>query len=299
MLEKLIKKVNKKDVAILRTLDGLRGSFEFVLLSKLKEKLPYKEELIKACLKKLNKFKLIQVKRMENEIGAKILEKGLDILALWNFLTHEKISSLLVQIGKGKESILYSAIDAEKNWLVVKLHRYYTQEFKKIEKSLAYAAVKLRGIELRIADYMIDIPKAKAQVEYYALKKLYENGINVPRPIDLDRHAVLMEMLYDVPGIPSKLLKEVLLKNPNNALEIILEDYHVIIKKLGLIHGDLSEFNIMVSKNDLYYIDWPQAVPTSYKFANELIKRDLNNILRFFREKYSIEKEINMADYLV
>lgn len=299
MLEKLNQKVDEKDIAILRVLDGLRGSFEFVLLEKIKEKLPYSQDLISQRLRKLSSLKLVQARKYQNSIGFKILEKGMDVISIWNFIKHEKIVAILSQIGKGKESVLYSAIDNDKNWLVVKLHRYYTQEFKRIEKSLAYASVKLRGIELNLADYMIDIPRAKAQIEFNVMKKLYDSGMNVPKPIDLDRHVVLMEMLCEKPGIASPLLKDVKLNNPKDALELILDDYRTFVKRLGIVHGDLSEFNIIVHNSDIYYIDWPQAVPTSYRFANNLIERDYKNITRYFKEKYRVEPKINLEELLV
>ena len=299
MLEKLIRKVDEKDVAILRVLDGLRGSFEFVLLEKLKEKLPYSEELIKERLRKLSSLKIVQARKQGEYIGFKILEKGMDIISVWNFIKHDKIVAILSQIGKGKESVLYSAIDKEKNWVVVKLHRYYTQEFKKIEKSLAYASIKLRGIELNLADYMIDVPRAKAQIEFHSMKRLYDAGINVPKPIDLDRHVVLMEMLCEQPGIASPLLRDVKLTNPKDALELIMDDYYTIINKIGLVHGDLSEFNIIVHENDLYYIDWPQAVPISYRFANKLIERDYRNIISYFKDKYKVETTRSLGDFLI
>ena len=108
-----------------------------------------------------------------------------------------------------------------------------------------------------------------------------------------------MEMLCEEPGIPSKLLKDVLLKNPKDALDIILDDYKQIVKKVGVVHGDLSEFNIIVSRGELYYIDWPQAVPTNYELSNQLIKRDVENILRYFKEKYRIEKIVDINEFFV
>jgi len=290
MIEKIFDKIDKWDIAILRVLDGLRGSFEYVELKKLLEKLPFRKGVVRDHLRKMEKLDLVSIVKPKEETYVKILERGLDILSIWNFVKHEKIERVLARIGKGKESEVYSAIDREKNWYVVKLHRYYSLEFKRIKQSLAYSAIKFRGEELKLKEYLIDIPKAKAQVEFHALQKVFEIGVNVPKPIDLDRHAVLTEMIWDMPGIPSKLLKDINLKNPKDALEIILEDYEKILKEAKIVHGDLSEFNIMITKNgEIFYIDWPQAVPIDYENAKQLAERDIQNILNYFQTKYSIK----------
>jgi len=238
-------KVDKIDIAILRVLDGIRGSFEYAWSKKIIEKLPYKAELIKKRLLKLNKLKMIEIKNFEKEIGCE--------------------------------------------YLILKFHKYYAAEFEKIKKSLAYSAIKLRGEELRIEDYKIDIPKAKAQIEFHVLKKLWDKGFKVPKPIDLDRHVVAMEMIYDFPGIPSKLLKDVILEDPKEMKEEIVNEYLSIVEKGGIVHGDFSEFNIMIKQDGSFFIiDWPQAVPTTFELAEKLKERDLNNILNFFKKKYKV-----------
>jgi len=282
-------KVDKIDIAILRVLDGIRGSFEYAWSKKIIEKLPYKAEVVKKRLLKLNKLKMIEIKNYEKEVGCKILQKGLDILAIWNFKKHGIIKYILTKIGEGKESVIYSAISPSNEYLILKFHRYYAAEFEKIKKSLAFSAIKLRGEELRIEDYKIDIPKAKAQVEFYTMKKLWEKGFKVPKPIDLDRHVVSMEMIYDFPGIPSKLLKDVILEDPKMMKEEIVNEYLNIVEKGQIVHGDFSEFNVMVKQNgNFFIIDWPQAVPTTYELAEELKKKDLENILNFFKKKYNV-----------
>ena len=281
--------VDKKDIAILRVLDGLRGSFEFAFITKIAEKLPYDKDFVMKRLLKLNKLKLVQLRKFEEEWGCMILQKGLDTLAVWNFKKHGIIKEILTQIGVGKESTIFSALSSDDEFIVLKFHRYYALEFEKIKRSLAYAAVKLRGEELKKEEYMIDVPKAKAQIEFKVMKTLHEKGFAVPKPIDLDRHVVAMEMIYDEPGIPSSLLKDVNLSNPKEAKEAIIEEYLDIVEKGGFVHGDFSEFNIMIKKNgEFFIIDWPQAVPTSYELADELKKRDLKNIKEYFLRKYGV-----------
>jgi len=65
--------------------------------------------------------------------------------------------------------------------------------------------------------------------------------------------------------------------------------------RLGIIHADLSEFNIMVPESGPKIIDWPQAVEINHPHARELLERDLANVLRFFKRKYGIEMPVENA----
>jgi RIO kinase 1 len=60
----------------------------------------------------------------------------------------------------------------------------------------------------------------------------------------------------------------------------ILEEYRKIYKRAGLVHGDFSEFNILLFRGNPYIIDVSQAIPVYSPAATELLERDINNILR-------------------
>lgn len=66
--------------------------------------------------------------------------------------------------------------------------------------------------------------------------------------------------------------------------------------EIGYIHGDLSEFNILLDENgDFVIIDWPQAVPKYHPDAEFYLKRDIWNVIRYFK-KYKIDKEDEKID---
>jgi RIO kinase 2 len=58
--------------------------------------------------------------------------------------------------------------------------------------------------------------------------------------------------------------------------------------RAGVIHADLSEFNIMVQDNRPIIIDWPQWVETCHANAEQILIKDLTTILTFFKRKYHI-----------
>jgi RIO kinase 2 len=57
----------------------------------------------------------------------------------------------------------------------------------------------------------------------------------------------------------------------------------------------LSEFNIMIAESGPKIIDWPQAVEVTHPHAQELLERDIGNVLRFFERKYRMETSLEKA----
>jgi len=93
-------------------------------------------------------------------------------------------------------------------------------------------------------------------------------------------------------------LNKITLSDPRDGLDMILEEVGRALK-LGIIHADLSEFNIMMAEDGPKIIDWPQAVEVTHPHAEELLERDLANVLRFFERKYRMEMPLDRALLLV
>jgi RIO kinase 2 len=82
------------------------------------------------------------------------------------------------------------------------------------------------------------------------------------------------------------------------APEEILNDILANIEKAyraGVIHSDLSEYNIMVEDGRCVIIDWPQWVEASHPNAASILCRDLKNILTFFKRKYRVKYDFEDA----
>jgi RIO kinase 2 len=123
------------------------------------------------------------------------------------------------------------------------------------------------------------------------MEKLYPK-VSIPRPVACSRHALVMEFVNGPP------LNHITLSDPENGLNMILGEV-AAAWRLGIIHADLSEFNIMVDDSGPKIIDWPQAVEVTHPHAEELLERDLVNVLRFFERKYRIEMPLERALRLV
>jgi RIO kinase 1 len=121
--------------------------------------------------------------------------------------------------------------------------------------------------------------------EWQALHLLFEAGASVPRPLDRAPDAVLMEYLGDRDG-PAPMLAQVSL--PREAAQLawtsLMEDVEILLAH-GLIHGDLSAYNVLYQDGRARLIDLPQAVDVDAADAWSLLTRDLDNLAGYFRRQ--------------
>jgi RIO kinase 1 len=116
--------------------------------------------------------------------------------------------------------------------------------------------------------------------EVDALYQLTAAGVRVPRPFGYFNDVLVMELVTDAGGEPAPRLGEV------DLAPDVAREYHAFLIRqvarmlsLGLIHGDLSEFNVLVAADGPVIIDLPQAVNAAgNNGAFEMLERDVNNL---------------------
>lgn len=122
--------------------------------------------------------------------------------------------------------------------------------------------------------------------EVDALYKLAEAGVRVPKPYGCFDGVLLMELITDENGDVAPRLNDVGM-SPEQAREDHAEMMHNIMLMLsvGLIHGDLSEFNVLVDEYGPVVIDLPQAVDAAANNnAKRMLKRDVDNITNYYAQ---------------
>ncbi|TJY62021.1 serine protein kinase RIO [Sinimarinibacterium sp. CAU 1509] len=120
--------------------------------------------------------------------------------------------------------------------------------------------------------------------EIDALYRLAAAGVRVPQPLGVFDGVLLMELVCDADGNPAPRLNEVEM-TPEQAREWHRFMIEQIVRMLcaGLIHGDLSEFNVLVDTNGPVVIDLPQAVDAaSNNNAFRMLQRDVDNMRETF-----------------
>jgi len=225
---------------------------------------------------------LFEKKLVEREslhyLGYRIDFDAYDLLALSDLVKRGKLLAFGERIGVGKESVVYEALG--ETHLAIKFHRQGRTSFKHVR---------------RLRDHLTDQTKVPwiyaaalaARHEFQIMVKLYPI-VSIPRPFAVSRHVLAMEF------VSGPALNRITLSDPENGLNMILGEVGKA-RRLGIIHADLSEFNVMVDESGPKIIDWPQAVEVTHPHAQELLERDLVNVLRFFERKYRIEMPLDRA----
>jgi RIO kinase 2 len=215
--------------------------------------------------------------------GFKLTYNGYDCLALRALTNRGLVASVGTRIGVGKESDIHLCADESENALVVKFHRLGRISFRAVKSKRDYLQGRSHASWLYLA-------RLAARKEFEYMKVLYDAGFPVPKPIDNNRHAVLMEYMHgSIPlyQLPSEI--------PTDQIERLLD---VIFKLLlrfstcGLIHGDFNEFNLLVDLKDVRkvtVIDFPQIISIEHAEAKEQFERDVRCIERFFEKRFRIE----------
>jgi RIO kinase 1 len=103
----------------------------------------------------------------------------------------------------------------------------------------------------------------------------------VPKPIAVEKNVLVMEFIGKN-GVSAPSMKEQPPTDPEKAYNLLLAYLERLYRKAELVHGDLSEYNIMMWKGKPLIFDVSQAVPTSHPMAGFLLRRDLENVNRFF-----------------
>ncbi len=221
------------------------------------------------------------------------IEEGIfdnrSMMSLWRMFNHNIISKLDFIIATGKEADVYiadSGTGVEARYVALKIFRIETSSF---DRRTEYMLGDPRFDKIKLG--IFDIVNEWCKKEYGNLKIAQLAGVHAPKPYYFKGNVLAMEFLGEDKN-PSKMMKNTVLSNPEEVLNSILED----IKRLygaDLVHGDISEYNILMVGEIPYIIDFGQAVVTKHPKASEFLDRDITNLLYYFKKSYKVEKEVN------
>ena len=270
----IFKSLRPEELKILRAIENGMKTHEWVSAADMAAYTGLSEKEVDYRLRNLTDL----VERFTGHyVGYQLKYNGYDILAISAFVRRDTINSLGGLIGVGKESVVIAAIGQGSMPLAIKLHREGRTAFKQVKRKREHL-VDLHNVNWLYASALA------ARHEFESLKQLYP-AVSVPEPIDHNRHAIVMSV---VEGYE---LSRVKLEDPGWYLDRIVEQL-VLAYRHGYVHGDFSEYNVMVSESGVTIIDWPQAVQAGTKLADVLLVRDVSNILTYFARKYRIKRNV-------
>jgi RIO kinase 2 len=234
-------------------------------------------------LPRLRKLKLIR--RWKGPyIGYQLNQAGYDCLAINALVKAEVLEAFGKPLGVGKEADVYNALTPNNQQVAVKFHRLGRTSFRQTKRKRTYIA------ERQHISWLYQ-SRLAAQKEYEALKLVYPHDIAVPKPIQQNRHVVVMGMIEG-----AELTNYTQITKPQNLLNEILLNIRKTYQEVGVIHADLSEFNIIVKPDEhILIIDWPQYVKRNHPNANQLLKRDIKNVVHFFQRKFNTKTKLKEA----
>ncbi|MDE1865712.1 MAG: serine protein kinase RIO [Candidatus Micrarchaeota archaeon] len=193
-------------------------------------------------------------------------------------------------ISTGKEADVYAAesgsSEAVKSDLVAL--KFFRGEGISFNKMREYIEGDPRFGNLRSS--RTSIVEIWCRKEFGNLVLAGEAGASVPKPYMFNGNILAMEFIGDENDAPSKRMKDVVLDDPKKVLKSIIDQIKRMYRA-GLVHADLSEFNILIQgeKQKPVIIDIGQGVVIRHPRAKEFLERDVHNIARYFSQKYGIE----------
>uniref|UniRef100_H2Z2Q9 Serine/threonine-protein kinase RIO2 n=1 Tax=Ciona savignyi TaxID=51511 RepID=H2Z2Q9_CIOSA len=275
----MLRYLSQEDMRVLTAVEMGMKNHEIVPLSLVASIANLKHGGTHKLVKELSKHRLLAFEKSKMNAGYRLTNRGYDFLALKVLSQRDVLHSVGNQIGVGKESDIYIVAGEDQEQLALKIHRLGRTSFRQLKNKRDYHLK-------RNTTSWIYLSRLAATKEFAYMKALYARGFPVPKPIDCNRHLVVMELLQ---AYPLQQIHEL------NDVESVYTDLMNLILKLashGLIHGDFNEFNLMLDENDhVTMIDFPQMLSTSHRNAKDYFDRDVKCVRDFFFRRFGFTGE--------
>ena len=194
---------------------------------------------------------------------------------LFSLISRGYFDGIESAIAPGKEANVFTAKKKDGSRVILKIYRLETCDFNKMQNYLRedprYAG--LRGKQRKIIFRWV-------QREFKNLLRAREGGVRVPLPIAILFNILILEYIGDDLSVAPRLISFAPRKKADFFQKVVGN-----IKKLfkaGLVHADLSPFNILNLQDEPVFIDLSQACPLNHPRAVEFLRRDIRNVCKYF-----------------
>jgi RIO kinase 1 len=197
-------------------------------------------------------------------------------MALLKLKDRNVIQKMYGTIEAGKESVVFLADTPDGERVIVKIYMNQAGGFRDMYQYLR-GDKRFRGVKKDRKSVIQEWCKK----EFKNLKKA-SKVLECPEPVAFRKNILVMEFIGE-DFSPYPKLKDVDIENPEAGFQRVLDDVKRLWHDEKMVHGDLSEYNILLdSEGELYFIDFSQGVHTSHPEAEELLRRDIDNVAKFF-----------------
>lgn len=278
---KVFRSLESADLRVLQVIEAAISTHEFVPKEQISKFAKFSMEETDFRLKRLDKFGLIRSIKGAYE-GYTLNYAGYDSLAINALVKANVLEAFGKPLGVGKEADVYDALSPKGEKIAIKFHRLGRISFRQ--------TIRKRGYTTERTHWLLQ-SRLAAEKEFQALKLVFPKGVAVPEPISQNRHVIAMGMIE---GAELAEWREI--PKPKKVLLEILRNVRKAFLKAGVVHADLSEYNVLLKPNmHILIIDWPQYVRSEHPNAQQLLTRDVQNILQYFRRKHMVKVKLKEA----
>jgi RIO kinase 1 len=207
------------------------------------------------------------------------------LMDLYSLASKGIIDALGGSVCTGKEANIFRALGGGKE-LALKIYRISTSNFKAMQDYLhgdpRFGSVK--GTKRAIVS-------AWAKKEFRNLTRAEEAGVRVPHPIAMRANILVMDFVgQNDHAAPQLKDVELEVEEAKRVFGRLVEYISLLYHRAGLVHADLSEFNILYAGEPVI-IDMGQSVTLDHPLARKFLERDITNIVRYFQKRYGFGSE--------
>ena len=206
------------------------------------------------------------------------------VLNIHKLMSKGEIVELRSMLKEGKESKVLSGIGREGKEIAIKIYAVEAANFTKMQQYIT-GDPRFRGIKKD----KYSVIKAWAQKEYKNLQRATEAGIDCPKPHAVENNVLVMSLIGENNRSAPR-VTDIEIPSPEYHFWKIVENMTKLWKKAQIVHGDLSEYNMLFWENKIWFIDFSQSVVVDHLMSVDFLKRDIHNICKYF-SKLGVESD--------
>lgn len=226
--------------------------------------------------------KMLSEKRIKSvedrRVGSEVFDT-ITLKTLYKLANSGYIHRLNGAISTGKEANVFKGADEEDNFVAVKIYRVTTSDFKKMQ---TYIQGDPR-FHVRTSNKR-QLVNAWVNKEFRNLQRADEAGVKVPKPIVAKNNVLVMEFIGDEEGDAALPMRHSDIQDPEELLNKIINNMKLLYQEAGLVHGDLSSYNILIQDDEPVIIDISQGMTKDHPISEELLNRDIETIIKDFKK---------------
>lgn len=220
-----------------------------------------------------------RIKSVEDKrVGSEVFD-SITLKTLYKLTNTGNLHRLNGAISTGKEANVFKGADEDDEFVAVKIYRVTTSDFKKMQTYIqGDPRFRIRTSNKR------QLINAWVNKEFRNLQRAEEAGVRVPKPITAKNNVLIMEFIGDEDGNAALPMRHSEIKDPEKLFNKVIYYMKILYQDAGLVHGDLSSYNILIQNDEPVIIDISQGMTRDHPISEELLNRDVENILKDFKK---------------